>query len=65
MEYFKKLLYWERFGRNDLVVNISSCTLSTLEMEAPYFVLKFATYVKNHDMGKLIDINHRHQDSDF
>ena len=55
---------WKELGRVDLV-NISSTTLSTVETEVLCFKLKFATGIKNHDMGQLIDINYRHYDSDF
>ena len=34
-------------------------------MKALSFRLKFATGIKNHDMGKLTDINYRYHDSDF
>ena len=34
-------------------------------MEALGFGLKFATGVKNYDMGKLLDIYYSHHDSDF
>ena len=56
---------WKKLGRNDLVVSIFNTTLSTVEMEAPSFGLKFATGEKNPDIGNLIDKNFRHQSSDF
>ena len=56
---------WNYLNRVDLVENISSTRLSTVETEAFSFRLKFATRIKNHDMAKLNDINYRHHDSDF
>ena len=55
----------KKFGWNDMVVNISNTTLSTLETETLKFGLKFATIVKHHDKGKLIDMNYRHYNSNF
>lgn len=51
-------------GRADLVTNISSTTLSTIETEALSFGLKFATGLKN-NISKLINLNYRHSDTDF
>ena len=42
-------------GRADLINNISRINLSFVETEAPSFGLKFATTIKNEDMGKLIN----------
>ena len=56
---------WKNLGRADLVNNISSISLSPIETEALNFGLKFATGIKNHDMGKLINTNYKQHDSDF
>ena len=56
---------WKKFGRDDLVNNISSINLSPTETKALSFGLKFATGIKNYDMGKLINTNYKHHDSDF
>ena len=55
----------ENLGRADLVNTISSINLSSIESEALSFGLKFATGIKNHDMGKIINTNYKHLDSDF
>ena len=55
---------WRKLGSNNLV-NISNTTLSNLEMEALSFSLKITISVKNHDMGKLIDIDYGHHNLDF
>ena len=55
---------WKKLGRADLV-NISSINLSPTETEALSFGLKFATGIKNYDMGKIINTNYKHHDSDF
>ena len=52
-------------GGADLVNNISSINLSPIETEALTFGLKFATGIKNHDMGKLINTNYKYHHSDF
>ena len=52
-------------GWADLVNNIFGISLSPIETEALSFGLKFATCIKNHDMGKLINTNYKHHDSDF
>ena len=39
--------------------------LSPTETEALSFGLKFATGIKNHNMGKLINTNYKYHDSDF
>ena len=57
--------YWKDLGRADLVNNISSISLSSVQTKALSFGLKFATDIKNHDMGKLINANNKHHDSDF
>ena len=46
---------WKNLGRADLVNNISRISFSPIETEALSFGLKFATGIKNHDMGKLIN----------
>ena len=56
---------WKNLGRADLVNNISSISISPIETEALSFRLKFASGIKNHDMGKLINTNYKHHDSDF
>ena len=56
---------WKNLGRVDLVNKIPSFNLSPIETEALSFRLKFATGIKNYDMGKLININYKHLDSDF
>ena len=56
---------WKKLGRADLVNNISSINLSPTETEALSFGLKFATGIKNYDMGKIINTNYKHHDSDF
>ena len=56
---------WKNLGWADLVNNISSSSLSPIETKAISFGLKFATGIKNHDMGKLINTNYKHHYSDF
>ena len=56
---------WKKLGRADIVNNISSINLSPTETEALSFGLKFATGIKNYDMGKIINTNYKHHDSDF
>ena len=48
-----------------LVKNISSINLSPTETEALSSALKFTTGIKNYDMGKIINSNYKHHDSDF
>ena len=56
---------WKNLSWADLVNNISSVNLSPTETEALSFGLKFATGIKNYDIGKIIDSNYKHHDSDF
>ena len=55
---------WKDLSRVGLV-NISNVSLSSVETEALSFGLKFATRIRNHEMGKLINTNYRHHDSNF
>ena len=57
--------HWKNLGRADLINNISSINLSPTETEALSFGLKFATGIKNYDMGKIINTNYKHHDTDF
>ena len=58
-----RFLSWKDLGKADLVNNISSNRLSTLETEALNFGFKIATGIRNHDIRKLINIDYRHNDS--
>ena len=53
---------WKNLGKADLVNNISRISLSPIETEALSFRPKFATGIKNHDMGKLMNTNYKHHD---
>ena len=55
----------KNLGRADLVNSISNVNLSPNETKALRFGLKFATGIKNYDIGKLINTNYKHHDSDF
>ena len=46
---------WKDLSRADLVKNISSISLSSVATKALSFKLKFATGIRNHDMGKLFN----------
>ena len=52
-------------GRAYLVNNISRISLSSVETEILSLRLKFATGIRNHNIGKLINTNHRHHDCDL
>ena len=56
---------WKDLGRADLVNNISSISLNSVETKAFSFGLKFATGIRNHGIGKLINTNYWHHVSDF
>ena len=55
---------WKDLSRVDLIENISRIKLSIVT-DLLSFGLKFATGVKNYNIGQLIDINYKHHDSNF
>ena len=56
---------WKNLRWADLVNNITSISLNHFETDALSSGLKFSTGIKNHDMGKLINTNYKHHDSEF
>ena len=56
---------WKHNGNNELIHNISNIQFSTVVIEALQFGLKFATEINSLNIINLIDINYRHNDSDF